>query len=138
MLDDGEPALPGGSAEAGVAKTRMLDDGERAPPGGSAKAGAAKARVLDDGERAQPGSSSEAGAAATGMLGDGERAPPGGSAFATKTDDDTKIPDERQLVHTAYSCSRNRFHDCIDLSSLDRGSGLYSPLSSRDGPAHQS
>ena len=41
--------------EAGAAATRVLDDGERALPGGSAEAGAAATKVLDDGERAPPG-----------------------------------------------------------------------------------
>ena len=48
MGDDGEGAPPGGSAEAGVAATRVLDDGEGAPPGGSdeASGGAAGAASM--------------------------------------------------------------------------------------------
>ena len=33
VLNDGERAPPGGSAEAGAGATGVLDDGERAPPG---------------------------------------------------------------------------------------------------------
>ena len=52
----------------------MLDEGERAPPGGSAEARAVanKNKKLDDGERASPdcSESAETGAAATGVLDD--------------------------------------------------------------------
>ena len=47
-------------------------------------------------------------------------------------DSDTERPG--QLVHKRRG-SRHRLH-CIDLLALDRGGGLYSPLSSPAGPAY--
>ena len=102
MLDDGERAPSGVSAEAGVAATKVLDDGERVPFGGSAEAGAAATRMLD-----------MASARATGLLSRGRAGGDEGArswrALATrqlsrgrgggdKTDDDTESS-ERQLVH---------------------------------------
>ena len=78
VLDECERPPPRGAGGAGAAATGSL---EPALSGGSAEAGAAVTRVLDDGERGPPaGGSAEAGAAATGVIDDGERAPPDGSA----------------------------------------------------------
>ena len=56
MLENGERARPGGSAEAGAAATRVREDCERLPTGGPAEAGAMATPGLENGERAPPGS----------------------------------------------------------------------------------
>ena len=61
---------------AGAAATGVLDGGESAPPGGSAEGTRRQRQRLDDGECAPHGGTGGAGTAATGSL---ERAPHGGT-----------------------------------------------------------
>ena len=84
VLDQGERALPGGTAGARAAATGSNEDSPRAPPCGSAGAVTVAMGSLDDGEHAPSGGSAGANARATATEGldDCERAPPSGATKA--------------------------------------------------------